>query len=159
LNPDERYPLRRKKDRGANAGPYVGNTVGLYNYRWFVLYCLSFTLAALHWEVLAYARARAGGGDMLLYVSAAWFALFVAFGLAMLAYHAQLLAANLTTNEHTNATRYSYLRDPATGAFRNPYDHGCARNVTDRLLPPHLDDHPLILETATASPAAAATSP
>jgi len=72
--------------------PYVGNTVGLYNYRWFVLYCLSFTLAALHWEVLAYARARAGGGDMLLYVSAAWFALFVAFGLAMLAYHAQLLA-------------------------------------------------------------------
>ena len=36
-----------KNDRGANAGPYVGNTVGLYNYRWFVLYCLSFTLAAL----------------------------------------------------------------------------------------------------------------
>ena len=31
--------------------------------------------------------------------------------------------------------------DPATGAFRNPYDRGCARNAADRLFPPHLDDH------------------
>ena len=83
--------------------------------------------------------------------AAAWFALFICFGLAMCAYHAQLLvrarhppvrrhataapgpqAANLTTNEHMNAARYAYLRDPATGAFRNPYDRGCAlANVSD----------------------------
>jgi hypothetical protein len=41
--------------------------------------------------------------------------------LASLAYG---IAQNLTTNESIHIDRYAYLKDPATGKFRNPFDRG-----------------------------------
>ena len=37
--------------------------------------------------------------------------LFEIFALVMNSYHASLVFANLTTNEHLNKSRYGYLRD------------------------------------------------
>lgn len=56
------------------------------------------------------------------------------FGVAMLTgIQASQIARNITTNEMTNAIRYSYLKGPG-GRFRNPYDHGCQKNCTDFLI-------------------------
>ena len=127
--------------------PYVGNTVGLYNYRYFYAYCAFFTAAALQWEFLAVAYLRARGRHYGLIAAMAWFALFICFGLAMVAYHTQLLSKNLTTNEHMNFGRYDHFRD-AEGRPTNPFDMGVCANVADRLLPPPVDAHPLVLEIA-----------
>jgi hypothetical protein len=61
--------------------PYVGNTVGLSNYRYFYAYCACFTAAALQWEALAVAYLRARGRHYGLIAAMAWFALFICFGL------------------------------------------------------------------------------
>ena len=127
--------------------PYVGNTVGLYNYRYFYAYCAFFTAAALQWEALAVAYLRARGRHYGLIAAMAWFALFICFGVAMVAYHTQLLSKNLTTNEHMNFGRYDHFRD-AEGRPTNPFDMGVCANVADRLLPPPVDAHPLVLEIA-----------
>ncbi|KAH8052419.1 protein-cysteine S-palmitoyltransferase [Aureococcus anophagefferens] len=134
--------------------PYVGNTVGLYNYRYFYAYCASFTAAALQWEFLAVAYLRARGRHYGLIAAMAWFALFICFGLAMVAYHTQLLSKNLTTNEHMNFGRYDHFRD-AEGRPTNPFDMGVCANVADRLLPPPVDAHPLVLEIARDADATA----
>lgn len=43
------------------------------------------------------------------------------------------IARNITTNELTNAMRYSYLKGQ-DGRFHNPYDHGFYKNCSDFLL-------------------------
>lgn len=73
---------------------------------------------------------------MLLYVS------LITVMVAMLGcYHSQLLAANLTTNEHHNLWRYDYFRGP-NGLIRNPFDAGCWRNCVSRLVWVHSSDTP-----------------
>ncbi|KAJ8605201.1 hypothetical protein CTAYLR_000424 [Chrysophaeum taylorii] len=126
--------------------PYVGNAVGLYNYRYFFLYCLSFTLAALEWQYVAIAYQIRHGKDWALVATQVWFVPFILFGVAMVVYHAQLVGSNLTTNEHMNFHRYDYFRDPETLAFKNPYDHGFLANFIDRFFPTPLHNHPLILQ-------------
>ncbi|KAL6965542.1 Protein S-acyltransferase 24 [Sarracenia purpurea var. burkii] len=52
---------------------------------------------------------------------------------ALTAMQASQISRNITTNEMTNAMRYSYLKGPG-GRFRNPYDHGCKKNCSDFLI-------------------------
>ena len=49
------------------------------------------------------------------------------------------VAQNITTNELTNAMRYSYLKGP-DGHFHNPYDHGCRKNCSDFLIQGYKED-------------------
>lgn len=126
--------------------PYVGNAVGMYNYRYFFLYCLSFTVAALQFQYVAFKYQARHGRDMMLIAFQCWIVPFIMFGIAMVAYHTQLTHANLTTNEHMNLHRYTYFRHPETGAFKNPFDKGCINNFIDRFFPKPLNSHPLILE-------------
>ena len=49
------------------------------------------------------------------------------------------VAQNITTNELTNAVRYSYLKGP-DGHFHNPYDHGCRKNCSDFLIKGYQED-------------------
>ena len=123
--------------------PYVGTTVGLQNYRWFYLYCVSFTLAALQWECLAISYVKTYTVSWLFYGAMAWFVLFIMFGFAMISYHTQLVLSNLTTNEHMNMGRYEHFRD-ANGMVRNPWDCGVLGNLSDRFLPPKVDDLPVV---------------
>ena len=73
----------------------------------------------------------------------AWFVLFIMFGFAMITYHTQLVLSNLTTNEHMNMGRYEHFRD-ANGLVRNPWDCGILGNLSDRFLPPRVDDLPVV---------------
>jgi len=43
---------------------------------------------------------------------------------------ASQVGQNITTNEMTNAYRYTYLKGPDSRYF-NPYDHGCIKNCAD----------------------------
>ncbi|MCO5550157.1 hypothetical protein L7F22_003639 [Adiantum nelumboides] len=57
--------------------------------------------------------------------------LFVFIGVVTLTgMQATQVARNITTNELTNAMRYSYLKGP-DGRFHNPNDHGCRNNCSD----------------------------
>ncbi|KAH8086729.1 protein-cysteine S-palmitoyltransferase [Aureococcus anophagefferens] len=105
-------------------------------------------------RLLAVAYLRARGRHYGLIAAMAWFALFICFGLAMVAYHTRLLSKNLTTNEHVNFGRYDHFRD-AEGRPTNPFDMGVCANVADRLLPPPVDAHPLVLEIARDADATA----
>lgn len=58
---------------------------------------------------------------------------------ALTAMQASQISRNITTNEMTNALRYSYLRGPG-GRFRNPYDHGCKKNCSDFLINGYNED-------------------
>jgi len=37
----------------------------------------------------------------------------------------------MTTNEEVNGSRYSYLIDPESGAFANPFDKGIRGNLRE----------------------------
>jgi len=55
--------------------------------------------------------------------------------LALLSYHIQLMISNLSTNEHVNAYKYSYLRN-SFNMFDNPFDKGSKlANIIDSLFP------------------------
>lgn len=128
--------------------PYISNTVGIYNYRFFFAYCFLFTVAALQWQYVAVVYHRRHGTDGTLLAAQIWFAPFILFGLAMVCYHSQLTYSNLTTNEHINYHRYDYFRDDAARKFKNPFDRGCLPNLIDRFFPKPLESHPLIMQIA-----------
>lgn len=56
------------------------------------------------------------------------------------------IARNITTNEMSNAMRYSYLRGPG-GRFQNPYDHGIRKNCSDFLFKGYNEDVELLDQT------------
>jgi hypothetical protein len=50
-------------------------------------------------------------------------------------YHTDLIAKNLTTNEHQNAWKYPYLQDPTSRTYKNQFDEGFLGNVYSRFFP------------------------
>ena len=71
--------------------------------------------------------------EMFIFYSMMW--MLSIFTLAN--YHTWLLVKNLTTNEHLNASKYSYLRDEYDD-FSNPFDSGNVwTNIWDGLFPSH----------------------
>jgi hypothetical protein len=78
------------------------------------------------WETGGRAHMRASPVWLLASLQPAWIA---AFGGVLVLQHARLISRGLTTNELINHARYAYLKDPATGRFRNPFNAGStARN-------------------------------
>lgn len=116
--------------------PYVGNTVGRQNYKYFFSYCLLFLVSAAEWQFLAIVYQRRHGRDMGLVLAQMWFGPFMLFGVAMVFMHLQLTYANLTTNEQINLSRYEYLFDIEGGGYHNLFDKGCWHNFIDRFFPP-----------------------
>jgi palmitoyltransferase ZDHHC13/17 len=123
--------------------PFVGNTVGMYNYPYF--YMFLFSLAFLHIAFLT---------NFALYLHRSptipWGWLFLGIFTSLHAiptvgmwfYHTQLSVGGLTTNEHINVTKYDYLVEKTThnnGAttkrYRNPWNKSYARNCLDRMTP------------------------
>jgi hypothetical protein len=113
--------------------PFVGNTVGLYNYKWFYLTlffttycCISFTIT-----MSIYLHRRFSWSFCLFGI---YLSLVVLFSGGMLIYHTQLMLVNLTTNEHINVSRYKYLQSES-GAYSNPFFKGWLNNAVDRFFP------------------------
>ena len=162
-------PPRSKHDRFSRSCilgfdhhcPFVGATVGLYNYKWFYgfLVALSAYFVSFWILLLLYYR-RAHDASTTKLVCGIFLGLHAPFPLGMLVMHTQLIFLNLTTNEHMNRARYDYLWTPTESSnsdsnnnnnsssgsspkqqqqsprqFYNPWDKGCVGNFLDRLFP------------------------
>lgn len=110
--------------------PYVNTTIGAYNYRSFVLFMLfGFFGVNLTWIACAEYLYLVGFDPLVLLVLVDYVA-FGAMAVVMNAYHAYLLLANLTTNEHINRSRYVYLKDEM-GRYKNAFDYGKLANFVE----------------------------
>ena len=118
--------------------PFVGNTVGLYNYKWFYLMLLSLTFVIIGFSItLGIYLHRSEKFNWLLFFLGVYLSLYIILGGGLLVYHTQLSAVNLTTNEHQNIRRYKYLHDER-GQYKNQFFRGSMQSVADRLFPgPH----------------------
>ena len=131
--------------------PFVGTTIGLYNYKYFYLFVTSMTLAEIFFTMTGIIHLRRGsspegggggggggggsqGFEWGLFVCALWLSLFLLMAGGLALYHTQLIMRNLTTNEHQNQFRYHYLKD-SFGRYWNPFERGFVNNFMSRCLP------------------------
>jgi len=114
--------------------PFVGNAVGLYNYRWFYLFLLCGVCAFVGWYVAAVTLLMHKGMDWPVLLTSVVIFSGLPPMVGLLAFHTQLVWFNMTTNEAQNRGRYKYLQDK-DGRFHNPYDMGCLHNAGTRICP------------------------
>jgi len=118
--------------------PFVGTTIGLYNYKYFYAFVWSFTICEMLFGVtgvLYLRRAPEGTGyEVGKILIGLYFAVYMIMTLGLSVYHTQLVRKNLTTNEHANLSRYKYLKDD-NGAYHNPFHRGCLGNFMSRCRP------------------------
>lgn len=115
--------------------PFVGNTVGRDNYKYFVGLLVAHLVAALLWETTAVYLWRRTPISWSLFLYMLYALLWLGMICGLLYYHTQLILANLTTNEQINLSKYVYMRGPS-GLFENPFDKGSpAGNLLDALFP------------------------
>jgi hypothetical protein len=143
--------------------PFVSNTVGLYNYKWFYLFLLTMTVGLLgFWMGLILYVRRSPTTPWGVLCWGAYLGVHILMSGGMLVYHTQLMMVNLTTNEHVNVGRYDYFWETLTSnhetnnsnangnnnttprrRYRNPWDRGThGRNVLERFQP---GDHSFML--------------
>jgi palmitoyltransferase ZDHHC13/17 len=147
-------PARSKHDRFSRACilqfdhhcPFVGTTIGLYNYKWFFLFLIAITTYLVSFLVILavyYSRMKGSNSTMSLLLGL-FLGLHVFFPGFMLVYHVQLVIVNLTTNEHINTSRYDYFWETSSSSngssgtnrrFYNPWNKGCWGNILDRFQP------------------------
>jgi uncharacterized membrane protein len=115
--------------------PFVGTTIGLYNYMYFYLFLISFSLTdsgiIAAWILFMH---RSKTFPKAIFFVGGYFALYLFPVLMMAIYHTQLLCKNVTTNEQINARKYRYFWD-SNRHFRNPFDKGIIVNVLQKLSP------------------------
>jgi hypothetical protein len=114
--------------------PFIGNCVGVGNYRWFVLYVVNVLLATLLFITTSVIYLKDAGFDLLVFGTLIYILSFALMVGALAVYHTQLIALNLTTNEHQNYWRYDYFKDAVTGRSRNPFDKGVWQNCLARVV-------------------------
>jgi palmitoyltransferase ZDHHC13/17 len=148
-------PPRSKHDRFSRACilqfdhhcPFVGTTVGLYNYKWFFGFILAVSVYYINFLILLivyYRRTSIHTNSYFILMFGLYLGLHILFSGGMVIYHSQLVFANLTTNEHLNMNRYDYLwktthqdgNRPAHRIFYNPWNRGCCNNMYDRFVDP-----------------------
>lgn len=115
--------------------PFVGTTIGLYNYRYFYFFLLSLVLAYTGfiptWLLYVY---RCPNFPIGVFLIGAYLCVFIFPAFGLFCYHTQLIAKNLTTNEHINSWRFEYLKGER-GEYRNPFDKGFIQNLMSRMIP------------------------
>ena len=114
--------------------PFVGNTVGRDNYRYFVGLLFVHIVCAVLWEITAYwysCRVTVSWYFVAFMVYSAFWA-FALCGL--LNYHCLLLMRNLTTNEQIGLHKYAYFKN-SMGLIHNPFDREPWSNCWDGLFP------------------------
>lgn len=116
--------------------PFVSNTVGRDNYKYFVGLLMVHPVAYLCFLITTVYFWRRS-----VYFSA-WYILFLLYSfvmflmvLGLLNYHLKLVTSNLTTNEDINMSRYQYMRNEFN-VLSNPFDRGSPwANLLDGLFP------------------------
>lgn len=138
-----RRPLRSKHckiqrrciDKFDHFCPFVGNTVGRDNYKYFIGLLIMHTICGTLWEITAVYLARRVtiSWFFLFYMIYALLWMFMIFGL--LSYHTQLILSNMTTNEHINHMKYPYMTN-AFGGIDSPFNkRSLFENLFDGLFP------------------------
>jgi hypothetical protein len=138
-----RRPLRAKHDKFLRRCvhkfdhhcPFVGNTVGRDNHRYFLglMVCHQICFPLFMWTAIAYMRFVEFSWSLTLFLlySVFWEAMMVGLG----AYHLKLCATNMTTNESINVAKYPYMLNDL-GSFDNPFCRGdIVQNLMDTLFP------------------------
>ena len=116
--------------------PFVGATIGLFNYRYFYTFLVTQVLALLSFiATLVIYTIRSPKVHLGVTIVGLLISLIVIPSGGLLVYHTQLIWRNLTTNEHQNLYRYKYFQQHGGGGFHNPFDHGFLRNLLSRCLP------------------------
>ncbi|KAL7438432.1 hypothetical protein ACHAXH_003451 [Discostella pseudostelligera] len=115
--------------------PFVGTTIGLYNYIYFYLFLISFCLmmvgfiASLIMFITRSSVFPKGtfliGGYLSLYIIPVAFMAF---------YHTSLILSNMSTNEQLNTHKYPYFWD-GSGRFNNRFNQGAIHNILHRCCP------------------------
>ena len=115
--------------------PFVGTTIGLYNYIYFYLFLVSFCfmmvgfITALIMFILRSSVFPKGtflvGGYLSLYIIPVAFMAF---------YHTTLVLSNMSTNEQLNTRKYHYFWDE-NGQFHNRFNQGVIHNILQRCCP------------------------
>jgi len=122
--------------------PFVDNTVGLYNYRYF-LFCLIFTaigIVSYSITFYTYLKRYTDGGNSFPWGMFALGMIPALCGIpvsGMSIYHIQLTMVNLSTNEHMNMRKYPYLyiEEENRKKYKNPWFKGWMGNIMDRMQP------------------------
>ncbi len=118
--------------------PFVGNTIGLYNYKYFYIFVISFTVAEILFSTSGFLYLKnvpsGTGREYGKIILAIYFSIYTIMTFGLSVYHTQLILKNLTTNEHQNLFRYKYLKD-GNGGYRNRFHRGCVGNFISRFFP------------------------
>lgn len=115
--------------------PFVGTTIGLYNYIYFYLFLVFFCLMEVgmitSWILFLH---RSKTFPKAIFFIGGYLSLYILMVGMMAIYHTQLLCTNMTTNEQINARKYRYFWD-SNSQFRNPFNQGIITNVLQKLSP------------------------
>lgn len=116
--------------------PFVGNTIGRDNYKFFVGLLFIHIISGISWEITAYLYSCKVEISWTFLSFMVYAALWIAVLAGLLNYHIMLLCNNLTTNEYIGANKYNYLRGN-NGAWENPFliGGGAMKNILDGLFP------------------------
>jgi ankyrin repeat protein len=121
--------------------PFVGTTIGLHNYKYFLAFVYSFTLTDIMFTVsgfLYWKHRSPVNNEIWTILAVIYFSLYTVMTGGLSIYHTQLVRSNLTTNEHQNMRKYAYLRknnSDGSVTFINPFNKGFIRNLYSRLFP------------------------
>mmetsp|Transcript_6907 Transcript_6907/g.8726 ORF Transcript_6907/g.8726 Transcript_6907/m.8726 type:complete len:265 (-) Transcript_6907:2058-2852(-) len=93
--------------------PFVGTTIGLYNYKYFYLFVWFFTITDILFTTTGVLHLKVGNenhtweiGSIVIVI---YFSLYTIMTGGLTMYHTQLIHKNLSTNEHQNMYKYKYL--------------------------------------------------
>lgn len=101
--------------------PFVGNTVGRDNYKYFVTLLLTHMFCGTLFEITCYWYSCRVPISWSLIIFMIYSVMWIFALMGLLNYHISLINASLTTNEHMGIHKYSYLKDP-NGLIMNPFD-------------------------------------
>lgn len=115
--------------------PFVGTTIGLYNYIYFYLFLISFCLMEIGF-IVAWITFMKRSKDFPkgIFVMGLYLSLYVIPVAFMVSYHTTLVFGNISTNEQLNARKYRYFWNES-GRFHNPFNRGIIRNILQRCWP------------------------
>lgn len=115
---------------------FLRNPVGMENYCAFAATVVLATTACTSLSLISLSLMKIGSGGVLVACVALWFGAFALAGLALCTVHLMLACRGWTTHELIQVVRSRtppYMIDEETGAYSNPYNNGCVRNLIARL--------------------------